>query len=258
MNEQSPAAITHLANNAVENGNIDEALQLYRRALDISPDFAPAHFKYSRAQRFRSDNPTIQYAKRLAELVADHERPNHEQIQLNFALAKVLDDIGQYDLAWKHYDRANRLKPGHGKSARRTGKQNDPGRVPLQDTVDSAIKFFRPELFASKRVIGHPSVAPVFIVGMPRSGTTLTEQILSSHPDVAGAGELKEIERIRQRIVNLGDRLESDLLYPHLLAEIDDHKLRDLAQSHISFLDNLRGDARLSATRCRPISSIWG
>ncbi len=247
MNGECPAAITHLANNAVENGEIDEALRLYRQALEISPDFAPAHFKYSRAQRFKNENPTIEYARRLAELVANRDRRPHEQIQLNFALAKVLDDIGQYDRAWQHYDRANRLKKGHSQSLSRTSKEIDGrSRVPLRDTVESAISFFTPEFFGSNRATGNPSTAPVFIVGMPRSGTTLTEQILSSHPDVVGAGELKDIERIRQQIAGLGAENANDQqwLYPNVLAALKHQQLRDFADTHVAFLDQLRRDAR--------------
>ncbi len=81
---------------------------------------------------------------------------------------------------------------------------------------------------------------------MPRSGTTLTEQILSSHSDVVGAGELKEIERMRQRIAGHGKRNpgSSTSLYPNVLATMDDGQLRNLAAAHVSLLDNLRDRER--------------
>ncbi len=181
-------------------------------------------------------------------MAADGDRQPHDQIQLNFALAKVLDDIGQYDRAWQHYDRANRLKPGHSESLRQAkpGQKADRAtRVPLKDTVDRAIEFFTPEFFASKHGVGNPSTSPVFIVGMPRSGTTLTEQILSSHPHVVGAGELKEIEQIRQRIANQIDQSTNDPagMYPNILTTLG-QQLTDLSDVHMSLLDGLRGDAR--------------
>lgn len=248
MDDRCPVAITHLANHAVEMGDMDDALKLYRKALEVSPEFAPAHFKFSRAQRFKPETPTLQYAGKLSQLVSDQDRRPREQIQLNFALAKVLDDIGQYDRAWEHYDRANRLKTRHSESVRpkpgRAGEREP--TVPLQRIVDASVEMFTPEFFSSQEEIGNPSVTPVFIVGMPRSGTTLTEQILSSHPDVMGAGELKEIERIRHRLVvhAAAKSNHSESAYPSMLETIDNQLLRDLAMTHVDFLDQMRGDAK--------------
>ncbi len=242
INDKSPAAITLLANSAVENGEIDEALRLYRKALTISPDFAPAHFKYSRAQRFKPGKSTTRYVNELTTLVANRDRLRSDQIQLNFALAKVLDDIGQYDRAWEHYDRANRLKPGHSQSQIADDSRNNSIRSPLLEVVDTTIEYFTPELFAAYRQVGNPSCMPVFIVGMPRSGTTLTEQIVSSHRDVAGAGELKAIERIRQRLANQSRQVTGSR-YPQALTQLDHPALTDIADGHIGLLQQLAGDA---------------
>jgi tetratricopeptide (TPR) repeat protein len=243
INGNSPAAITLLANSAVESGDIDEALRLYRKALTIAPDFAPAHFKYSRAQRFKPGKSTTRYVQELSSLVANHDRLRHEQIQLNFALAKVLDDSGQYDRAWKHYDRANRLKPGHSENQIGDGSEaGNKSRSPLLEVVDDTIEFFTPELFAACRRVGNPSSTPIFIVGMPRSGTTLTEQIISSHREVAGAGELKAIERIRQQLANRSRRIPGTR-YPQALLQFGQQTLTAIADKHVGYLQQLAGGA---------------
>lgn len=243
IDKQNAVAITCLANSAVDNGDIDEGLKLYRKALDISPEFAPAHFKFSRTQRFKQEKPTLQYVTRLQELASDHQRRPRELVQLNFALAKVLDDLGQYDRAWEHYDRANRLKPGHSSPLTEATRSSNK-RKPLLDFADSAIEFFTPEWFASKRGVGNPSTTPVFIVGMPRSGTTLTEQILSSHPSVVGAGELKDIERIRHQLAGCDAGQPADK-YPGCLDRVSNQVLTELADAHVAMLDQMKDAQRL-------------
>ena len=194
----------------------------------------------------------------MTELITQHDRSIRDQVQLNFALAKVLDDLGDYETAWNHYDQANRMKPRH------SSKQNGPASVPLAGAVDDAQSVYTREYFDAKRDVGNPSDLPIFIVGMPRSGTTLTEQILSSHPSVTGAGELKEIDRIRQRIVrdqhssqqqslgphgsaNRNRSLSGVNVFPKILPSLDDRYLRELADEHLSLLKNRsEGSARVS------------
>ena len=104
-----------------------------------------------------------------------------EALHVHFALGKAYDDLGEYARAIEHFDRANSLK-------KRVSKHYD--RNAHAELVDRLIWRFSPEFFARNKHMAHDWNVPVLIVGMPRSGTTLAEQIISSHPDVAAGGEL--------------------------------------------------------------------
>jgi tetratricopeptide (TPR) repeat protein len=240
-----PAARTHLANANIDAGCIEQALTQYQSVIASDPDRAGPHFRFSRAKRFRQCEESETYVRQLEELVSDANRPRRDQIQLNFALAKVLDDIGNHDRAWQHYDRANRLKPGHTRPIhlrQRQLKPVSPRRLPLQDVADKTIRFFSKAFLKANRDLGNPSKTPVFIIGMPRSGTTLTEQILSSHPAIAGAGELKLIDQIRRDVVRDYQGRESASVYPDLLARLDRASACELAGGYLSHLDSIRTD----------------
>ncbi len=257
LNPDCPVAITHLANANVESGEIDQALKQFESALKIDPKQATTHFRYTRAKRFKAGPKTQQYLTQLAQLADDTDRSNLDQVLLNFALAKVLDDTGCYDRAWHHYQQANRMKPGHqaysATCESTASRLSEPRRSrgtqqpPLQQVADNAIRFFTREFFEANRGIGSPTRTPVFIVGMPRSGTTLTEQILSSHPSIAGAGELRLIDRIRQELVAMhqpsvpqhGAESHS-CIFPDLLAGLDQHQCRHLADGYLAHVDSLR------------------
>jgi tetratricopeptide (TPR) repeat protein len=247
-----PAAITHLAGANVENGDIDQALVEFEAAIALDPHRAAAHFRYSRAKRFKAGPETDRYIQQLLQLASDTQLPTIGQVQLHFALAKVLDDIGRYDEAWHHYDRGNRLKPGHSQSqstGRVAARRQESSQIPLQQVAGNAIRFFTREFLAANQHLGNPSETPVFIVGMPRSGTTLTEQILSSHPSIAGAGELKGIDQIRQELIAESRQPRAAQhapgpaqVYPSVLASLSAFRIRELADEYLSHLDDFRTD----------------
>ena len=103
-----------------------------------------------------------------------------EQCWLHFALAKAYDDVGERDRGFAQLIEGNAVK-------RRHSEYDEPKAIGLLDRV---AQVFSANMMAARRGLGHPSEVPVFIVGMPRSGTTLVEQILASHPAVFGGGEL--------------------------------------------------------------------
>lgn len=245
LDPECPVAMTHMANANIDAGHIDEALEQYKSAIAINPHRAGAHFRYTRARKFRPDPETDAYVQQLAELAADVSRPRRQQVQINFAIAKVLDDCGDYQRAWQYYDRGNRLKRGHSRPLSPSGETLEPQEdrpAPLKKVADQAISFFNRRFFAEHRDLGTPSQTPVFIVGMPRSGTTLTEQILSSHPAIAGAGELKMIDRMRQRIINEFQGRAADQVYPDLLLRLDRASANELANEYLARLDSIRTD----------------
>lgn len=254
----SPIANTCLANAHVESGQMEKALDLFRDSIRLDPSRAVTHFRFSRAQKFERGAEAERYIDLLKTLLAE-ERSTGERVYLHFAVAKVLDDLGEYDAAWTHYDRANRMKPGH------QDRRGSLAQCPLEEKVDDSIRIYTKEFFKRREGSQDPSRMPTFIVGMPRSGTTLTEQILSSHPAVTGAGELKQIDRIRHQLIVEASRggkhrrheravqtgspagvatsgTETDRLYPELMTWLDANRLAEHAERHLAFLDGLRTD----------------
>ncbi len=241
LDSPNSQALLHIANHDMEHGKIDEAVQGYERVLSIDPDLAVAHFKYSRSRKFKADEKTSEYVQHLLSLIKRTVR-RLDFMQLHFAVAKVLDDSGNFDLAWEHYDLANRHKLSHSKSLA-LEKRKRP-RSAKKFSVEDQIQFFTREYFL-KTHHGSTTQLPIFIVGMPRSGTTLVEQILSSHPAISGAGELKDIERLRRRMRKSSNAnpLHSRTAYPELLGNIPAASLTEIANEYLEELTKYQGQA---------------
>jgi hypothetical protein len=138
--------------------------------------------------RFSSDDPHLAAMKEMARNVAS--LPVEDQIDLYFALGKAHADIGNYEQSFRN------LLQGNGLKRRRISYDAADTRTRFNDIK----KFFTLELMQSKRGMGDLSAKPVFIIGMPRSGTTLVEQILASHRGVFGAGELECVPNMVEKL----------------------------------------------------------
>ena len=169
-------------------GRFDEALACFRRALAISPDRASFHRNLISIGAQEADPEVIE---RLSRMLNQTSLPLQDRVEAGFALGKLLDDADRFDEAFPCFAEANSLlKP----SRAAAGEAFDGDK--LRTAVDRMIQGFTPRFFADRRRWGEASALPVFIVGMPRSGTTLVEQISASHPAVFGAGELRDIGRL--------------------------------------------------------------
>ncbi len=169
-------------------GRFEEATDAFRSALEIAPDLADA---YRNLATCRALADATDGMARAAALAARDDLPVEDRAAAQFAIAKALDDAERYDEAFAAYDRANSLY----RDARAAqGDRFDAAALHRQ--VSDAIAAFTPGFFAKVRGWGDPSQLPVFIVGMPRSGTSLVEQIAASHSQIFGAGELKQIGQI--------------------------------------------------------------
>jgi tetratricopeptide (TPR) repeat protein len=160
-----------------EGGGFDEAAAALERSLAINPHQGGAWYDLVRCRRLvEADRPMIARMRAAGRSLTVAS----EIAKLHLALGKAYDDLGEPDLAVRHFAESNHIKALLAKF----------DRAGVSGRVDALIARFTPEVFAAGLSGGHPSRLPVMIVGLPRSGTTLLEQILSSHPAVAGAGEL--------------------------------------------------------------------
>ena len=166
-------------------GRFDEAVSAFRRALAIDPDLADAYLNLANCGLLPADDPEM---ARIAALTARTDLPIEERAAASFAIAKSLDDADRYDEAFAAYDSANRLY-----RAARAAAGDRFDAADLARKIDRLIADFTPAFFAAAGGWGNPSDLPVFIVGLPRSGTSLVEQIAASHSRVFGAGELRNI-----------------------------------------------------------------
>jgi tetratricopeptide (TPR) repeat protein len=161
-----------------DRGDFAGAEQLFQRAIARKPDFAGAYNSIATHRKMSAeDRDWLAGAQGLLA----RELPLEQEIGLRFALGKFFDDVSQYDQAFPHIARANELN-------KRYGAIYDPARLTAR--VDEIIGRFGASVVKRRHEGASDSDLPVLIVGMPRSGTSLTEQILASHPSVFGAGEL--------------------------------------------------------------------
>jgi tetratricopeptide (TPR) repeat protein len=178
INPQSAATLAVLADAYADRGEFALAEDAFRRALTVDPRLPQAWAGIAHLRRMSSaDAEWLAGALRLAEsgLAADKEIP------LRYAIGKYFDDVGDFDQAFAQFQRANELT-----RALRAGHD----RQHWAKAVDELIALFSGEWLRQVRGHGLDSRLPVCIVGMPRSGTSLAEQILASHPAMHGAGEL--------------------------------------------------------------------
>lgn len=210
-------------------GRFDEAESSFRRALDAEPRLAMAHENLARARQFsEKDRPQIEFVEALA---AASNQGDEDQAHLHFALGKMLDDVGDYERAFAHFQSGNALED------KRMGFDAEAGRAFVERSraaVDTA-------LVEEKRAIGNPSDMPIFIVGMLRSGTTLVEQILASHPLIHGGGEL---EFFRNVAAQLPERLGGGDGYPECLKSLDAQSVETIGGAYIERLRGSLGEAK--------------
>jgi tetratricopeptide (TPR) repeat protein len=169
-------------------GRTAEAEKSARELIAAVPGASVGYVSLSNARKFRSDDPEIAEVERLIE---NRETASRELRGLYFAAAKMCDDVGRYADAFRYYDRANRSASGV-----YDARNIEQAYADLKQTYTRAF-------FESRKGQGVSSARPVFIVGMPRSGTTLTETIIAAHPSVFPAGELETVKRCERQMADL-------------------------------------------------------
>ena len=173
-----------------ERGNLSGAIKSYNAAIHLRPDYAEAHRNLSTIKKYSLGDPQISL---MENLFADPETSESSIIHLCFALAKTYDDLGNYSKSFKYLEKGNHLRSKelnyniHDDQIVFTTIKHifSAGAIPVEISPDSS-----------------RSIQPIFILGMPRSGTSLVEQILASHTKVYGAGELESIGNLVNPILS--------------------------------------------------------
>ncbi len=176
-----PGIHSSLGGALVALGRPAEASEAFEKAIALAPRKAGFFWNLASVRHFSDDD---RYFAAMQELAVDIDAlDSEEQIDLYFALGKAFADIGDHKRSFEHLLRGNALKR----------QQVIYDEEKALQRLEWIPRVFTAEMLRGKAGLGDPSTAPIFIVGMPRSGTTLIEQILASHPRVFGAGELREM-----------------------------------------------------------------
>lgn len=198
-------------------GRMDEAASYLKEAIEHRIDLAAAYYDLVQTRKFAEEPAELQSI--LRELNSPGLKPD-AKASLNYAAGKVENDLRRYAEAFDHFKKAKQAE----------GYKFDIDQY--RRFIDLTIETFTPDFFAARSGYGNSSEAPVFVVGMPRSGTTLTEQICASHPEVHGAGELSKLRRVANAIGLYTSA--SDFNKP--IATITEGLSKTLAEEHLSYL----------------------
>ncbi|MBI3899422.1 MAG: tetratricopeptide repeat protein [Gammaproteobacteria bacterium] len=219
LNPNFAAAHNNLGLALAAKGQLEDAEAAYRQALAVDACFTEAYRNIVTGKKIKSlENDDVQ---RMQRLLAEGSLNDVQTMHLCFALGKAYDDCNLYDKAFACYEKANQIKR----------------RFTLFDInhfrshVDRIIDLFDAEFFARNVIRGSNDETPVFIVGMPRSGTTLIEQIVASHPRVFGAGELIKIGDLIHQLENPPGRAPRN--YPEFVSEWSADEVRSTASEYV-------------------------
>lgn len=213
-------AHTNLGNAKIYLGKFDEAVACYHKALAIEPEYAEAHSSLARIKKHSDYDDDI---RAMEQVYAQPAISDEQRMHLAFGLGKAFEDLHEYDKAFGFFAEGNRIE-----RERYSYSIDDDGKAfkQLEEVFDSS-------LFTNHQGTGCEGETPIFILSMPRSGTTLVEQILASHSQVHGAGELGDMSRIVSTYFDKGNGDE----FPESIRQVDD---ADFEPPGVEYVQSIR------------------
>jgi len=224
-----PTTLTSKGHAYKTTGQYDSAVGAYRAALASRPQYGEAYYSLAnlKVYSFSADEISDMHAQE------DNVNLSHiDRVYLCFALGKAYEDKGDCETAFNYYERGNRLKKNQGSY----------DALQMSEDLEAQRRVCTADLFARKSGAGHRAPDPIFIVGLPRAGSTLLEQILSSHSQVDGTLELPNILSLSQRLRRRG-RQGASSGYPEILSELADSEFEDFGKDFIADTRIHRQDA---------------
>lgn len=182
-----PGALSGMAHQLKTVGQQERAIAMYRQCIASNPDHAEAYWSLANLKTFKFDTAEI---VAMQALLANDDLKDESRVQIHNALGLGLEARSEYDEAFSHYEQGNVL--------RRKSESYDP--VETETWHDRIIEVFNEDLHGEGVEVGNMDASPIFIVGLPRSGSTLIEQILASHSMVDGTHELHDLARVVKSI----------------------------------------------------------
>jgi tetratricopeptide (TPR) repeat protein len=201
-------------------GQTAAAIESYRRAAECRADFGDAYWSLANLKTYRFTAGEIAGMQRALKAPAT---ALVDRYHLCFALGKALEDRGEFEESFRDYQLGNELKRPE---CRYRGEL-------IERNTEQQIKVCSAEFFARRSGWGTPSPDPIFIIGLPRSGSTLLEQILASHSKVEGTQELPNVQQLVSRLRGFGPE-EGDPRYPRVLEQLSAEDFRQLGEEYLS------------------------
>jgi tetratricopeptide (TPR) repeat protein len=202
-----------------ELGRLEEAYDAYLEALRLDPGIPGVYVNLADSKKFAPGDPHLDAMEALAAKTEGLSKT--DRMQLDFGLGKAYADLKDYPRSFKHLFVGNAVK-------RATIAYDEKSTFALFDRIEAV---FTKALMKAKAGGGDPSAMPIFIIGMPRSGTTLTEQIIASHPLVHGAGELQTLNDV---ILTVRGPDGNTLPYPEFVPALNARALRQIGAQYVA------------------------
>ncbi|MBD8871571.1 tetratricopeptide repeat-containing sulfotransferase family protein [Rhodanobacter sp. DHB23] len=201
-------------------GHLERAIAAYRRSLELKPSFGEVWWSLANLKTFRFGADELDAMRRQ---LARADLAEDDRLHLAFAVGKALEDAGEYEPSFRHYAQGNAIRRA----------KLDYSADDTSARVRCIRERYTPDFFAARAGAGHPAPDPIFVVGLPRAGSTLIEQILSSHSQVEGTMELPEIISITRLLRQQGDA-DDAMPYHAALAALDADALRALGERYLA------------------------
>ncbi len=200
-------------------GHIDKAVEAYRKTIELSGEAGEAYWSLANLKTYRFSDADI--ADMLSRVTTEGGGAD-DQSHIAFALGKAYEDNKDYEQSFKYYNRGNNIRGiNHVYHA----------KLNIYDSVRQ-IKTFDKAYFEARKDIGCLAKDPIFIIGLPRAGSTLIEQILSSHSQVEGTAELTDIIALARKLGG-AKRMEGATKYPEILHDLTEEDYKELGESYI-------------------------
>jgi tetratricopeptide (TPR) repeat protein len=228
-------AYNNLGNALKEQGRLQDAIEAHSNAIALDPSNVGVYFNLADSKKF---TPGDAHLVAMEALAARSDLSTKDRTQLEFALGKAYADVHDYQRSFAYLLSANATKRATISYDEKT----------VLTSFDRIAAVFTAELIATKSGLGDPSPMPIFIIGMPRSGTTLIEQIIASHPMVYGAGELQVISDMAKTIRGVDG---GTVPYPEFLPSLNAAALSQIGAQYISSLCQLLPE---SARNCQRVT----
>ena len=217
---KDPVTLTSKGHALKTKGQFLEAVESYQAAAKARPNHGEAYYSLANLKRYKFSDTELH---QMLALDAAQDMDHRDLTFLKFALGKAFEDKREFDLAFTHYAAGNHLK----RIESRYDKDKMTQELDAQKSVCTA------ELFEHNKSSGHPAQDPIFILGLPRAGSTLLEQILSSHSQVDGTLELPNILSMAHQL-RRGDKLGSNAEYPQCLESMTDQQFYELGEKFMT------------------------
>ena len=224
---QLRVSLAHIYN---ATGESPKAVDLFKQAYGLKPDFGDAFWSLANTKSYRFTEEELASMK---ERVNAPSTPQLDKTQMHFALGKAYEDSKDYDAAFSHYQAGNTLK-------RETSNHS---KEQLDIRISTQLDVCTAELFERLKDVGHDAPDPIFILGLPRAGSTLLEQILASHSKVDGTMELHDILDLAKRLRGRDKASDPSPRYPRILGELPTERFAQFGQQFIEDTRAYRGTA---------------